>query len=60
MDHLVDGCTMDGEAHSQLHLFLSEYIPTVDRLADAGDYAAAREEAIALKGHFETYKQYFR
>jgi hypothetical protein len=51
---------MDGAAHSQLHLFLSEYIPTIDRLARAEDYAAARKEAIALKGHFSTYKQYFR
>lgn len=60
MDQLIDGCTMDGEAHNQLHLFLSEYIPTVDHLAQAGDYATAREEALVLKGHFETYKQYFR
>jgi hypothetical protein len=60
MDQLIEGCTMGGAAHDQLHLFLSEYIPTVDRLAQAGDYAAARKEALALKGHFETYKQYFR
>jgi len=60
MDQLIAGCTMDGAAHSQLHLFLSEYIPTIDRLARAEDYAAAKKEAIELKGHFETYKQYFR
>ena len=60
MDQLIAGCTMDGAAHSQLHLFLSEYIPTIDRLARAEDYAAARKEAIELKGHFSTYKQYFR
>jgi hypothetical protein len=60
MDQLIAGCTMDGAAHNQLHLFLSEYIPTIDRLAKAEDYAAARKEAIELKGHFSTYKQYFR
>jgi hypothetical protein len=60
MDQLIAGCTMDGAAHSQLHLFLSEYIPTIDRLARAENYTAARKEAIALKGHFSTYKQYFR
>jgi hypothetical protein len=60
MDQLIAGCTMDGAAHSQLHLFLSEYIPTIDRLARAENYTAARKEAIELKGHFSTYKQYFR
>ena len=60
MDELIAGCTMQGAAHDQLHVFLTGYIPTVDRLAEAGDYAAAREAAIQLKGHFETYKKYFR
>lgn len=60
MDELIDGCTMGGAAHDQLHVFLSEYIPTIDRLAQAGDYEAAREAAIELKGHLGTYKKYFR
>lgn len=60
MDELIAGCTMHGAAHEQLHLFLSGYIPTVDRLAGADDYAGAREAAIELKDHFSTYKQYFR
>ncbi|MDT8377155.1 MAG: hypothetical protein RQ867_10535 [Mariprofundaceae bacterium] len=60
MYQLIAGCTMYGEAHGQLHVFLSGYRPAVDRLAQAGDYAVARQAAIELKGHFETYKQYFR
>lgn len=60
LDALIAGCTMDGEAHDQLHVFMTEYIPTIDRLAQAGDYAAARDAAIRLKGHFGTYKKYFR
>lgn len=60
MDQLIAGCTMGGEAHNQLHLFLAEYIATIDRLARAEEYAAAREEEVKLKGDFETYKQYFR
>lgn len=60
MDDLITGCTMAGESHDQLHVFLSEYIPAVDRLAQAKDYAAAKGAAIELKGHFGTYKKYFR
>ncbi len=60
LDALIAGCTMAGEAHDQLHVFMSEYIPVIDLLAQAGDYAAARGAAIDLKGHFGTYKKYFR
>lgn len=60
LDDLITGCTMAGEAHDQLHVFMSEYIPVIDLLAQAGDYAAARDAAIELKGHFGTYKKYFR
>ena len=60
LDALITGCTMAGEAHDQLHVFMSEYVPAIDLLAEAGDYDAARDAAIELKGHFETYKKYFR
>lgn len=60
LDKLIAGCTMHGAAHDQLHLFLTDYIPTIDRLADASDYEKARAAAIELKGQLETYKHYFR
>jgi len=60
LDDLIAGCTMAGEAHDQLHVFMTEYIPAIDLLAQAGDYAAARDAAIKLKGYFGTYKKYFR
>ena len=60
LGQLIAGCTMAGEAHDQLHVFMSEYVPVIDLLAQAGDYAAARDAAIELKGHFGTYKKYFR
>ncbi len=60
LDELIAGCTMAGEAHDQLHVFMSEYIPVINLLAQAGDHAIARDAAIELKGHFGTYKKYFR
>jgi hypothetical protein len=60
LDELITGCTMAGAAHEQLHIFMSEYISAIDFLAQAGDYTAARDAAIALKQHFATYKRYFR
>ncbi len=60
LDALIAGCTMAGEAHDQLHVFMSEYVPAINLLAQAGDYASARDAAIKLKGHFGLYKKYFR
>lgn len=43
---LIEGCTMSGPAHDQLHQFLGMYVPAVDRLAASGssaDAAAVRE-----------------
>jgi len=60
LGELISGCTMQGSAHDQLHLFLTDYMPTIDRLAEAADYESARAAAIELKGQLETYKHYFR
>lgn len=60
LGELVNGCTMSGEAHNQLHIFLSDYIPTVKNLANAKDYETARNSAIKLKGNLETYKKHFK
>lgn len=60
LDDLIAGCTMAGEAHDQLHVFMTEYIPAIELLAQAEDYAAAKDAAIKLKGYFGTYKEFFR
>ncbi len=57
---LIKGCTMSGEAHDQLHIFLTDYIPTIQNLAKAEDYETARNSAIKLKGNLETYKKHFK
>lgn len=60
MQELITGCTMTGNAHEQLHVFLSEHIPTINALAKADEYPIARENAIRLKGQLETYQKHFK
>ena len=60
LEELINGCTMQGEAHNQLHLFLTDYMPNVKALAGAKDYGGARDSAIRLKGQLESYKRYFK
>lgn len=43
LDALVQGCTMTGDAHRELHKFLAAYIPAVQVLATEGDEGSARE-----------------
>ena len=51
---LVAGCTMAGGAHDQLHVYLTAYMPSVQRLAESGD-EAARSEVEALLGLYPEY-----
>ena len=60
LKELINGCTMQGESHNQLHIFLNDYMPTVKGLAEAKDYETARDSAIRLKGQLESYKHYFK
>ena len=60
LDELIAGCTMDGEAHNQLHTFLTDYIPAINDLAKAKDFDTARNSAIKIKGHLGIYKKYFK
>ena len=60
LGELISGCTMSGEAHNQLHLFLTDYVPTIQSLAKAEDYDTARNSAIKLKQSLENYKKHFK
>jgi len=60
LGELINGCTMNGEAHDQLHIFLTDYVQTVQNLAKAGDYDTARNSAIKIKVELEAYKKYFK
>lgn len=59
LDVLIRGCTMTGEAHNQLHLFLGRFIPAVDSLAEAPDAAAAKQAHKQVTELLDTYDRHF-
>jgi len=52
---LIQGCTMTGAAHDQLHAYLAGYIPAVAALAESGRV----EDAEEVRRYLETYDDYF-
>jgi hypothetical protein len=52
---LVQGCTMTGAAHDQLHVYLSGYIPAVAALSETGGI----EDAKKVAHYLEKYAEYF-
>lgn len=52
---LVQGCTMTGEAHDQLHVLLAAYMPTVSDLSENGRIEDAQLARLCL----ERYAEYF-
>ena len=55
INELIQGCTMDGDAHNQLHLYLTGYIPAVSALSDSGQIADAEK----VKHYLKNYEKYF-
>ncbi|MCP4770846.1 MAG: hypothetical protein GY879_05510 [Planctomycetes bacterium] len=55
IQELIQGCTMVGEAHDQLHGFLTGYIPAVASLSASG----LKSDADRVGHYFEAYHQYF-
>ncbi len=56
INELIKGCTMQGDAHNELHKFLGHYIPAVDKMASSGEPARAErvhELLVIYAGHFE-------
>lgn len=48
LQKLIQGCTMTGAAHNQLHLFLAPYIPAVTELSQEGTEEALQKVKHAL------------
>ncbi len=55
LDGLIQGCTMTGESHNQLHIYLTGYIPAVQALSKTGTL----EDAKKVKYYLEIYDDYF-
>lgn len=52
---LIRGCTMQGAAHDQLHVFLTGFMPAVKALSENGQPA----DAETVKLYLEGYDEYF-
>lgn len=58
--NLVKGCTMDGAAHDQLHIWLNDYMKLIVKLSDDAD---SQGKEIALNNLAESlhhYSEYFK
>ena len=58
-DELIAGCTMTGDAHTQLHLFLSQFLPEVKELSAQTDAAAAEKIHGRLGALVDSYYGHF-
>lgn len=54
LNKLIEGCTMTGAAHNELHKFLGMYMPAVHRLSEA-DSTTARTEIERLLAMYPEY-----
>ncbi len=60
IDKLISGCTMTGDSHAQLHVFLSKFIPAVKSLIRVEDSKQGAIMHTELKGLLKTYNEYFK
>lgn len=58
-DKLIKSCTMGGEAHDQLHLWLYPHLVWINSLQKTNNPNKAQEIVTELKVSFELYHQYF-
>ena len=55
INSLIQGCTMAGASHDQLHVLLTGYIAAVDALAESGQL----QDAVKVKHFLESYNDFF-
>ncbi len=55
LNSLIQGCTMTGPSHDQLHVFLMAYIPAVTALQESGQV----EDAKKVQHYLAIYGNYF-
>ncbi|MBE2247276.1 MAG: hypothetical protein IAE67_08460 [Candidatus Competibacteraceae bacterium] len=59
LDLLTSNCTMEGQAHDELHKWLLPYIDLVDAFAHASSVEEKGEHVKELKASFERFNTYF-
>lgn len=59
IDSLTSNCTMDGQAHEELHKWLLPHIELVKALSEANSLEASATIQEDLKQSMKTFEQYF-
>lgn len=56
---LTSNCTMEGQAHDELHKWLIPYIETVNTFSESTNDNVAAEQLEYIEKYFVTFNQYF-
>ncbi|MEZ4316311.1 MAG: hypothetical protein R3F61_02355 [Myxococcota bacterium] len=59
LDRLIQGCTMEGAAHDELHVFLTAWMPEVKALQSTTHELGARARVLRLQEMLHTFDQFF-
>jgi|APSaa5957512622_1039677.scaffolds.fasta_scaffold43675_2 hypothetical protein len=59
LNGLIQGCTMTGAAHEQLHVFLVAFLPQVGALKEGEDVHALRETREQIASLLVAYEEHF-
>lgn len=59
IDELTSNCTMEGQAHDELHKWLLPYIDLVEELSKAKNNTAARSIFVKIEQSFIIFNQFF-
>ena len=57
---LTSNCTMEGQAHDELHKWLIPYIETVEAFSESTKDNEAAEQLEYIEKYFVTFNQYFK
>ncbi len=60
IDLLTSNCTMNGQAHDELHKWLLPYIDLVNGLSKAKDETEAEKQILNIQTSFTVFNQYFQ
>ncbi len=60
IDLLTSNCTMEGQAHDELHKWLLPYIDMVNELSETTNQEKAAEQFAQIQQSFKTFHQYFQ
>ena len=56
LDKLIQGCTMTGAAHEELHKYLVSYMPAINKLSTSGK----QDDLVRVRELLAVFPQYFK